>query len=386
MNFIEAKQKAIELTKKKDIAHSVVMTDLTNRQFSARTFESAIKTGSFIHYNAHAYLKSKKYTIIIPAYNEELRLPDTIADIYRTQRREEFSIIVVQDGSTDWTQKDWRVRYPEITMLWNKEQRGVGYSFDRGVSIAQTELLILQGADIRFDRAGFIDSFLERVKENKQSLICTRVAQCNLDKPSFYLNEQRQPMYRDHKLGVYQGASILFDHASSKLEFRRKLEAKWHPPRDADGNKHTEGVHEIGCILGAFYGVNKSWYEHIGGFRAHRQWGTLEPLISLRSYLLGGNCLIDLDTTTGHMFMSEGSFKLLHNLVYNKLITADLMPRKLRDDVFSWCESLRELGSLALSLYNESEEVESARDYYAELLPKHSATQYKLIRRACLDV
>jgi len=130
---------------------------------------------------------------------------------------------------------------------------------------------------------------------------------------------------RRRKISRRNGATILLYH-DKKAEphksddFRNIIEAKWLPVTT------DMATHEIPCILGASYGVNKSWYQYIDGFCGHKSWGTLEPYISLKSWLFGGNCLTAPLIETGHIFKQEGTHNPpLHHLIYNKMFVATVL-------------------------------------------------------------
>jgi hypothetical protein len=82
----------------------------------------------------------------------------------------------------------------------------------------------------------------------------------------------------------------------------------------------------VPCILGAAYGVSKKWYKYLDGFWGHKKWGTLEPYISLKSYLFGGNCLTAPHIETAHIFKSKGTHETGEEfMVYNKLLVLWLL-------------------------------------------------------------
>lgn len=93
------------------------------------------------------------YSIIIPAYNESLRLGATLEAIlaYAKQKRWEWELIVVDDGSRDNTkeivqayiQKNSRVR-----LLENPGNRGKGYSVRNGMLQGKGEILLFSDADL----------------------------------------------------------------------------------------------------------------------------------------------------------------------------------------------------------------------------------------------
>ena len=91
----------------------------------------------------------RSISIIIPAYNEEKRLPATLQAVQEYLGREpwEFTeIIVVDDGSRDGTQQ---VAYrADARVLTNPGNRGKGYSVRHGMLEAKGEWALLSDADL----------------------------------------------------------------------------------------------------------------------------------------------------------------------------------------------------------------------------------------------
>jgi dolichyl-phosphate beta-glucosyltransferase len=91
----------------------------------------------------------RSISIIIPAYNEEKRLPATLQAVQEYLCREpwEFTeIIVVDDGSRDGTRQ---VAYRgEARVLTNPGNRGKGYSVRHGMLEAKGEWALLSDADL----------------------------------------------------------------------------------------------------------------------------------------------------------------------------------------------------------------------------------------------
>jgi hypothetical protein len=139
---------------------------------------------------------------------------------------------------------------------------------------------------------------------------------------------------------VYNGATILMAYGHEDWNI---LKAEWLPRESRIVKRGDElakkmllpyGVYysdtesyEVPCILGAAYGVKKSWYEHIDGFWGHRKWGSLEPYISLKSWLFGGKCLTAPHIETGHIFNeTQGRHGTgFDNLAYNSMLVAWLL-------------------------------------------------------------
>ena len=92
-------------------------------------------------------------SIVIPAFNEERRLPKAIEQIgsYLKTRPLRAEIIVVDDGSTDATPKliaRYREEYPWLRLISNSRNRGKGYSVRHGVLEAWGDIVLFTDADL----------------------------------------------------------------------------------------------------------------------------------------------------------------------------------------------------------------------------------------------
>jgi dolichyl-phosphate beta-glucosyltransferase len=92
-------------------------------------------------------------TIVIPSYNEELRLPASLEKIaaYIRERKPNSEVIVVDDGSTDRTAavaESWRDRIPQLRVVSNGVNRGKGFSVRHGSLEARGEIVLFTDADL----------------------------------------------------------------------------------------------------------------------------------------------------------------------------------------------------------------------------------------------
>jgi dolichyl-phosphate beta-glucosyltransferase len=91
-------------------------------------------------------------SVIIPAYNEEQRIGNTLRAIHAYLQQQPYSaeIIVVDDGSQDGTASLVRAydTTPPIYMLQNDRNRGKGFSVRQGFLHARGEYLLFSDADL----------------------------------------------------------------------------------------------------------------------------------------------------------------------------------------------------------------------------------------------
>lgn len=96
----------------------------------------------------------RSLSIVIPAFNEERRLPATLRAIgsyLETKALDFVEILVVDDGSTDGTAAVARAAAaadPRIRLLQNPGNRGKGYSVRHGMKEARGEWVLFTDADL----------------------------------------------------------------------------------------------------------------------------------------------------------------------------------------------------------------------------------------------
>jgi glycosyltransferase involved in cell wall biosynthesis len=254
-------------------------------------------------------------SIIIPYHNEgQPFIDETIRQIRETIDLPRFEIIVVDDGS------DVPVYLGRADQLIRHDENlGVGAAFDTGVKYAKYENLFLMGCDIRFIANGWASNMLVEIGFYPKSFICSSCVVLNQDAPENMDIEKRR------KISVMNGATILMFHDQKSnpkqpATFRGIIEAQWLP------RTKEKDSFDIPCILGAAYGVKKDWYEYIDGWAGHRKWGTLEPYISLKSWLFGGSCRTAPSVETGHIFKKHGTHGTPQDiLLYNKMMVATML-------------------------------------------------------------
>ena len=91
-------------------------------------------------------------SVVVPAYNEERRLPNTIKKIleYLDAQHYDSELIIADDGSSDRTAalvEAMAAQYPKLHLL-RLDHRGKGYAVRAGALAAHGEFVLLCDADL----------------------------------------------------------------------------------------------------------------------------------------------------------------------------------------------------------------------------------------------
>ncbi|MEA1937407.1 MAG: dolichyl-phosphate beta-glucosyltransferase [Patescibacteria group bacterium] len=133
-------------------------------------------------------------SVIIPAYNEENRIKDTLLKIdkFLTARNYNYEIIVVDDGSCDGTVnlvQDLQKSIPELKIISNQKNYGKGYAVRQGILKARGEFRLFMDADNATDIEQ-IRNFLPFFQKGYEIVIGNRDLQNSQIK-------EHQPFYRE---------------------------------------------------------------------------------------------------------------------------------------------------------------------------------------------
>ena len=97
--------------------------------------------------------RSPRLSVVIPAYNEEQRLPRTVEEIerYLDGKRVDYELILVDDGSTDGTRLVMDAaaeRNPKVRLEALPRNRGKGRALASGVAMARGNEVLVTDADL----------------------------------------------------------------------------------------------------------------------------------------------------------------------------------------------------------------------------------------------
>lgn len=141
-------------------------------------------------------------SIVIPAYNEEGRLPAALSRIAEYLRTQSYprEVIVVSDGSRDGTAqaaRRWRPEGFPLQVIDRKENRGKGYTVREGAARARGDLILFSDADLSTPIEE-VERFFPPLREGSEIVIGSR----SLKDSNIVI---RQPFHREVMGRVFNG-------------------------------------------------------------------------------------------------------------------------------------------------------------------------------------
>jgi len=134
-------------------------------------------------------------TILVPAYNEEKRLPKTLIKIdefCRLHLQKAYELLVIDDGSVDGTSaavKELQNDISAIVLHRYEKNRGKGYALRTGMHLAGGQFILFSDADLSTPIEE-LPGFLAKLEEGVPVVIATR-------KNSQAKVLKRQPAWRE---------------------------------------------------------------------------------------------------------------------------------------------------------------------------------------------
>lgn len=117
-------------------------------------------------------------SIVIPAYNEEKRLPPSLKKIHGwiKKQRLSYEIVVVDDGSTDnilAKLKESKKRIKNLKIISYKPNKGKGYALQKGMLAAKGNIVIFTDADLSTPISE-AEKLMDRLKEGAEVVYGSR--------------------------------------------------------------------------------------------------------------------------------------------------------------------------------------------------------------------
>jgi dolichyl-phosphate beta-glucosyltransferase len=133
-------------------------------------------------------------SVVVPAYNEETRLPRALAGLhdYYSAQDYAYDVIVVSDGSRDGTGnivREFAALHPEFRLIEYHPNRGKGFAVRTGIEAATGDLILFCDADLATPQEETV-KLLEHIRQGADVAIGSRpLRESSLEK--------HQPFYRE---------------------------------------------------------------------------------------------------------------------------------------------------------------------------------------------
>ena len=179
----------------------------------------------------------RKLSVVIPAYNEEATIAETVARVKAVDLAPlELEIVVVDDGSTDRTRQLLQA-IPGIRVVLHERNRGKGAAVKTGFAVATGDVLLIQDADLEYDPRDFKGLLQPIVEGRAEAVMGSRFA---FDRPRYFFTDRKSPFFTHYigNLTVVFLTNLLYGHSATDYEgcykaFTRRLVASI--PIEADG-------------------------------------------------------------------------------------------------------------------------------------------------------
>ena len=272
-------------------------------------------------------------TVVVP-YRNDPSLQRTVDNLKELK----VKYIVVNDCGSD-----------RVGDIRNIKRRGVGGAIDIGVREVKTKYMCILASDTIFTKG-----HPEDMIRGETTISCaTNIGTARRMGANLLLKLTIDDLPEASK-------------PKHTLNYRNILEAKWR----------VKSEKKIPCVLGACYVMNTEWYRHLKGFLGHRMWGTLEPYISLKSWLAGGDCQIT-DVESNHIFGGNKNKTPQKYVLHNKLFVARTVLPEMADDLDDYLGNNNAL-RLARDLIDAKMDfVEQTRDYYQSIFTRTPEDVFK---------
>ncbi len=139
-------------------------------------------------------LEAPHLSVVVPAYNEEVRLKPTLErlDAYYEAQDYPYDVIVVSDGSSDQTEAivaEFAATHPKFRLIAYKANRGKGYAVRTGMLAAEGDLILFCDADMATPQEE-TEKLLAHMREGADVAIGSRpLKESKLEKHQPFLRE-----------------------------------------------------------------------------------------------------------------------------------------------------------------------------------------------------
>lgn len=226
-------------------------------------------------------------SVVFATLNDQKEAVATIKSI-RDTAGDKVQIVVVDDGSaTPLAAMCSNEELRHAVVVTNAHRCGVGPSRTIGVQVANGDYILICDSHCRF-MPGWYEVLMEAFKQ-PHGVLC---GQC-LAFDSKHM--PKDPVFEC--VTTYQGGTLNVCGPDKQNKAKTQvMEGVWMPPP-------VEDKQELPCVMGACYAMSRGWFLQIDPLRNLRSWGVDEVMLSVKTWLAGGECRYLEGMKIGHKFL-----------------------------------------------------------------------------------
>ncbi len=232
----------------------------------------------------------KKFSVIIPSYNEGDWLRKTVLGVLENTSYPDFEIVVVADGCTDNSLDFLQKGIPNVSLVELEESVGAAKARNRGAEASTGDALV------------FIDSHMIPADENWLKELSSQLQNEKVGAATLKIPYLEEP---DRVAFIYTIKDF-------------SLEPTWLSP------VNKEEIHNVPVIPGACFAIKKEIFISTGGFdEGLHKWGREDLEYSLRLWRLGYDLSMSTKSGIAHSWERKRTFDISWEEVdYNILRTS----------------------------------------------------------------
>lgn len=340
---------------------------------------------------------SRKMTVVIGFKNENIELEKTIVSLLLSD--DDINIVLVDDCSND--NYDYNGVAETFGCFYYKSDKPLGCAAARqeGVKHVNTPYFILMDAHMRINvnQENWTRRFITELDKGDDKIVqCnTVIMKSNAEEDSHfrsYVNEDC--------LAQPEGAACIGAMYNHKHE-GRDWASDWcyryldEEATDIRQTAHAGTIVQCVSLMGADYAMSVRWWNKIGGLDGLAGWGHDEPLLSIKTYLMGGEILTYPKYGIGHLYRHKPTYGNLEtavaqaNLLFIQYLVSHAESKYETDDgLFEMYKSQMrqhvqpDVYEMAIGLFNKNKEkYDKIKKYVWENATRKLSDIYKLEER-----
>jgi len=107
-------------------------------------------------------------SIVLVCWNNKEYLDPCLKSLYETGMKNSFDVIVVDNGSTDGSQQMLAEKYPDVKIIQNVENVGLGKASNQGIEVTKGRYVLLLNNDTIVNGSAF-DAMVDFLNENPKA-------------------------------------------------------------------------------------------------------------------------------------------------------------------------------------------------------------------------